>query len=77
MSGSWHEWGPLRDHVSLSKAILYLRAEELEVRTMAVLDSFTVYQPGFVITSRELKWSLWNRDPKGRAEQLKMEQNGE
>lgn len=47
--------------VSLSKAILYLRAEELEVRTMAVLDmaaSFTVCQPGFVITARELKWSL-------------------
>ena len=37
---------------------------------MAVPDmraSFTVYQPGFVITARELKWSLWNGNPKGRA----------
>lgn len=45
----------------LSKAILYLGAGQLEVRTMAVPDrgaSLTVYQPGFVITSRELKWSL-------------------
>lgn len=45
----------------VSKAILYLRAEQLEVRIMAVPDrgaSFTVYQPGFVITARELKWSL-------------------
>lgn len=37
---------------------------------MAVSDmgaSFTVYQPGFVITARELKWSLWNGNPKERA----------
>lgn len=45
----------------VSKAILYLGAGQLEVRTVAVPDrgdSFTVYQPGFVITARELKWSL-------------------
>lgn len=43
---------------SVSKAILYLGAGQLEVRRMAVPDrgaSFTVYQPGFVITARELK----------------------
>lgn len=53
----------------VSKAILYLGAGQLEVRTMAVPDrgaSFTVYQPGFVITARELKWRLWNGNPKGR-----------
>lgn len=36
---------------------------------MAVPDwgaSFTVYQPGFVITARELKWRLRNGNPKGR-----------
>lgn len=41
---------------------------------MAVPDmraSFTVYQPGFVITARELKWSLWNGNPKGRAGTMK------
>lgn len=51
--------GPLPDF-PLSKAILYLGAEQ-EGRTMAVPDmgaSSTVYQPGFVITARELKWSL-------------------
>lgn len=53
----------------VSKAILYLGAGQLEVRIVAVPDrgaSFTVYQPGFVITARELKWSLWNGNPKGR-----------
>lgn len=36
---------------------------------MAVPDrgaSLTVYQPGFVITARELKWSLRNENSKGR-----------
>lgn len=45
----------------VSKAILYLGAGQLEVRTVAVPDrgaSFTVYQPGFVITARGLKWCL-------------------
>lgn len=40
---------------------------------MAVPDmgaSFTVYQPGFVITARDLKWSLWDGNPKGRAETI-------
>lgn len=53
----------------VSKAILYLGAGQLEVRIMVVPDrgaSFTVYQPGFVITARELKWSLRNGNPKGR-----------
>lgn len=54
---------------SVSKAILYLGGGQLEVRIMAVPDrgaSFTVYQPGFVITARELKWRLRNGNPKGR-----------
>ena len=53
----------------VSNTILYLGAVQLEVRIMAVPDrgaSFTVYQPGFVITARELKWSLRNGNPKGR-----------
>ena len=53
----------------VSKTILYLGAGQLEVRIMAVPDRgarFTVYQPGFVITARGLKWSLRNGNPKGR-----------
>lgn len=53
----------------VSKAILYLGAGRLEVRIMTVPDrgaSFTVYQPRFVITARELKWRLRNGNPKGR-----------
>lgn len=53
----------------VGEAILYLGAGQLEVRIMAVPDwgaSFTVYQPGFVITARELKWRLRNGNPKGR-----------
>lgn len=45
----------------VSKAILYLGAGQLEVRIVAAPDrgaSSTVYQPGFVITARELKRSL-------------------
>lgn len=41
---------------------------------MAVPDigaSFTVYQPGFVITARELKWSLWMEIQREGWEQLK------
>lgn len=52
--------------------ILYLGARELEV---GIIESpqggarFTVYQPGFVITSREVMWSLRNgksKEGKGR-----------
>lgn len=53
----------------VSRTILYLGAGQLEVRIMAVPDrgaSFTVYQPGFVITARERKWRLRNGNPKGR-----------
>lgn len=61
--------GPRLDCVLSRQAILYLGAGQLEVRIMAVPDwgaSFTVYQPGFVITARELKWRLRNGNPKGR-----------
>lgn len=58
---------PCQGHSSLPAApggwqtILYLSAGELEV---GIIDSpqggarFTVYQPGFVITSGEVVWSL-------------------
>lgn len=58
---------PWQEHSSLPAApwgwqtILYLGAWELEV---GIIESpqggarFTVYQPGFVITSREVVWSL-------------------
>ena len=53
--------GPVLTVSLVSKAILYLGAGQLEVRIEAVPDrgaSSTVYQPGFVVTARELKWSL-------------------
>lgn len=60
---------PCQGHSGLPAAprgwqtILYLGARELEV---GIIESpqggarFTVYQPGFVITSREVVWSLRN-----------------
>lgn len=69
LSRSRPQPGPVLTGSLLSKAILYLGAEQLEVRIMAVPDwgaSFTVYQPGFVITARELKWHLRSGNPKGR-----------
>lgn len=60
----------------------YLRAGELEVgviRSPQRGARFTVYQPGFVITSREVMRSLWNGKPReggeaGVSEKKKMEQ---
>lgn len=56
------------------QTILYLSARELEV---GIIESpqrgarFTVYQPGFVITSREVMWSLRNGKSKEGEERWK------